>query len=429
MKQVGIIGSYGGGSIGDEAILKGLLSMLDEHRTAIDITVFTGNDNVTRTALGKAGEGISFVNWSAARPKAASVSSGGQQPRSLIKQTFLAVKKASPTVAAYADEARRRAKKMKRISPKLFNGLDVLIFGGGNVLMDIYPTWVFFLQEVLAEAKNAGVPVVFLGVGAGPLKSAAAKHTMKKIVSTCFVSVRDQGSADVIEKVTGVAPVVHADLALGLFREHEPLVRKSENLHIGVTVVPYYADFYWPTHSPEIYKAYTTNMGAVLDAVLVKHSQAKVTFFATNYPADEQVARQVQATMKTKDAVAVNSTHMSVEALLDTTSEFDLVLGTRLHSLILSLCAGTNVVAANYQPKVNYFIERINKPADYLSMKKLSQPLTPDQIEAMADHILAIAKEGTKTFHEARVQLKYERQQLEDTLTRILADEKVASQL
>jgi polysaccharide pyruvyl transferase WcaK-like protein len=384
--KLGIIGSYGGSSIGDEAILKGLLESLNASKLEIEeVVIYASNSNNTKTALGRLDCRFSIAFKSL--HTAPSISPANTLEKTIaVKRKVIQYLKRYPSFFRFEKLYRKFANKPYIIDAISDAGLDVLIFGGGNLLMDLYPKWPYIVEQILVQAKKSGTKVYFMGVGAGPIDTSFGKKVFEMVANQYFVSTRDQESATYLEKHLKVTKdiKVGTDLAFGLTADNFPESQKSG---IGITVVPYLADYYWPKTDMDKYHHYCVNMARILDEV-VKDFFEEAEFFATNYPFDLMAASDIKSLMKHGEKVKLNEEKMNVEELLKYVRNKRYIIGTRLHSLILSACGSTDFFGVNYQPKVGYFLNRLGKEYDYINIDILERELSAIEINRVSSIIL-----------------------------------------
>jgi polysaccharide pyruvyl transferase WcaK-like protein len=146
--KVGISGSYGGMSLGDEAILR---SIVDQFRSMpVEITVFSFNPKDTL-----------------ARHK---------------------VERAVPVREMVREE----------ILPEI-QRLDLFILGGGGILFDGEAD--LFLREAII-AQEVGVPVMVYAVSAGPLKDRRTQQLVRDVLNRAsIVSVRERRAFKLLEEI------------------------------------------------------------------------------------------------------------------------------------------------------------------------------------------------------------------------------------
>ncbi|WP_102273769.1 polysaccharide pyruvyl transferase family protein [Cytobacillus massiliigabonensis] len=375
--NIGIVGNYGNNNNGDEAILLGIITQLtanfDIQRE--QITVFSNNPEQTQERYGVKSFPLYYKKGSA--PK-----------------TFLETVKQSR---------------------KYIKDLDVVIIGGGGILMDLYKREAPLYGTYGLMGKQAGAKVVVYGCGAGPLTSSIGKFFIKRLAKAAdSISVRDPESKALLQSVginKDIQIIGDPAFTLTTVNKH----KKSESIKkVGVTAVPYYNIKYWPEADEAKYQAYVTGMARNLDQLIEKKG-VEVTFFSTKYPQDVWVTKDIYEAMEHKENAVMNEEHLSPAQLIDVCGEQDVVIGTRLHSIILSLDAETPVIGVAYHHKVKHFMQMIGKEDQCLSMDELSSdPMqfsaiiermdsewdaVQQEAEAISSSLKAKAAKGLDQFH------------------------------
>ena len=80
--------------------------------------------------------------------------------------------------------------------------------------------------------------------------------------------------------------------------------------------------------------------------------------------------------MKYKENVEIIDANLQPEEILRVTSEQDIVIGTRLHSLILATDTETPVIAVSYHQKVNNFMKLAGLSEYCMSMEAIEKDHT-----------------------------------------------------
>ncbi|WLV24426.1 polysaccharide pyruvyl transferase family protein [Aciduricibacillus chroicocephali] len=330
---VGIVGNYGNHNEGDEAILAGILHQLDKELgiKRDEVVVFSKNPANT--------EALHNVT---ARPLFSTEKSLLGRVMGAWRRNYNSIKK-----------------------------LDFVIIGGGGILMDLYKTNVVMFALYGWMARKASVPYIVYGAGAGPIATTFGKrilHTLGKGAS--LITVRDQDSAELIESLHIGKPVsVIPDPALAL---EPPAITVNERpLHIGVTVLPYHDGVYWPDENQELYTNYIEGMARNLDRLLSENPETHVHFFATKQPYDAEVAERVREHMRNGERCTVENGPHDYRRILEIISEQDVIIGTRLHSIILAAVAKKPTIAIGYHRKVGSFMEQAGCSENLISIEAL----------------------------------------------------------
>ena len=319
--KIGIVGNYGNNNNGDEAILAGIIEQVKVQYDlpARNIFVFSNNPPQTSNRFGVTSAPLYYKRSSA------------------ILTFFETIKKNSPIIRE----------------------LDMLIIGGGGILMDFYNREAQLFGSYGIMARRGKVPYIVYGCGAGPITSLMGKLFIRNLVNgSDSTSVRDPKSLQLLNKIgihKEIKVIGDPSFALAS-KESKKSVDRIRT--IGVTVVPYYSLAYWPEANDIKYENYVQAMAENLDAILAK-KDVKITLFSTKYPHDVDVTVDVYNRMVNKENVIVNKSHLSPEEIIEISAQQDLIIGTRLHSLYLAVNAHTPVMAISYHHKVADFMDMV----------------------------------------------------------------------
>ena len=324
--KIGIVGNYGNDNNGDEAILLSVIQQVQDtfKIESSQIVVFSNNPEQTSKRYGVESFNLYYKNGN---------------PVKTFMKTF-------------------------RQNKKVVDTLDLLIIGGGGILMDLYKREAPLYGSYAMMAKTTNTPYIVYGCGAGPLTTSLGKWFIRYMCKHAqSVSVRDPESKLLLQSIGVQAEVqIMGDPAFSLLHNRENY--NSTPKYIGVTAVPYYNNMYWPEGNDEKYNNYVKGMANNLDGISAKYD-VEITFFATKYPQDADVTKDILELMVHKDGVKIIDQNLLPVELMEVTAQQDLVIGTRLHSLILATDTKTPIMAVGYHHKVTDFMKLANLD-DYL---------------------------------------------------------------
>lgn len=300
--HVGITGSYGGLNLGDEAILKSIITQL-RASLPVEITVFSRN--------------------------------------------------AEDTLRRHDVEHAVPVRDLTREESKtVVSDLDVLVFGGGGILYDREAE--IYLREV-GLAQELGIPVMIYAVSAGPLRMRSARERVAEALSRAsVVTVRDRQGRRLLEDI-GVHRDVHltADPALLLTPEPLPddaLVR--EGLDTSRRLVGFSVREPGPA-APEIDVAHYHALLANAADFIVDRWEADVVFVPMERgQMDVQHSHAVVSRMQNATRATVLKGAYTPGQLISLLGHCQFAVGMRLHFLIFAALQGVPFVALPYSSKV-----------------------------------------------------------------------------
>ncbi|XOI99541.1 polysaccharide pyruvyl transferase CsaB [Paenibacillus polymyxa] len=368
-----ISGYYGFRNSGDEAVLKSILTALEEESQRSNITI----------------EPI--------------VLSG--DPES--------------TTAMYGVRSVHRMK-LKEVREALKES-DGLISGGGSLLQDATGLKsIPYYLGVIKLAQWLKKPTFIYAQGIGPVNRKIFNPMIKSVFKACtYVSVRDEQSADYLrglglqwnqihvvpDPVMGlplpetnskaVAGATSAD-AVNQANRVEPSTGGHTKLPvIGVSVR------FWESDRKEL-----TAIAAGLKKLCSKRA-VHLRFLPFHLPVDEQASRflmEMLGDVTSKGSeISITQDLTDPQLMLEEVSKCDLVIGMRLHSLIYAASQYVPPVGISYDPKIDQFLLRLDsEPAGN------TDTLDGDKLAKTVVGLLDQRSQWLKEHEEGITQLKQE---------------------
>lgn len=306
MKKIVLSGYYGFNNAGDEAVLYAIISSLKKLNEKIEITVLSNNPEQTAKLYN-----VKAVN------------------RWKVGHIFNAIKNS-----------------------------DLLLSGGGSLLQDVTSkNGILYYLGVIFFVKILKKPVLVYSQGIGPINlNRNRKLTALLLNGVKCITVRDAGSKKDLEEM-GVKReiLVSADPVLGISSDEinvekgrELLQRVNVNINdgkiMGISIRPWKID-----------EAGIKDLAKACDSLA--QSGWQIVFIPMHFPEDIQASREVAKRMKEKYFL-LKENYTPAEAL-SIYKAVDMVMGVRLHSLIMAAVVEKPFVAISYDPKVNRFMELI----------------------------------------------------------------------
>jgi polysaccharide pyruvyl transferase CsaB len=329
MTKIAIHGFYGQGNLGDEAILKALLQEFSKSPN-IKVVVFSSNPKQVFRA-----HGVRSVNTQG-------------------RLNFL-----------------RRIWELKTT--------DLFILGGGGLLKD-YGSDSSSLEEwlkLLRLAKRLNVKTALCAIGVENIRYDESKKLIRDALDGVdLITVRDRNSKDILIDigVTNEVTVV-TDPAILLANINASKKIKDISMPPKVIIcIRHWFDKGFYIEKPEINENFMWSLGATAD-FLVQQYNAKIDFIpfrTTSYDDDRIVAKQVVSYMKHKDRTHIHSHVPGVDEYIEMAKQSSLVIGMRLHSLILGTSVGVPVIGLAYMPKVEVYLDSISQTEYSLNLETIT---------------------------------------------------------
>jgi len=254
---------------------------------------------------------------------------------------------------------------------------DALVFGGGSFLYDTDPTGIARLRRQLHICDLAdlkGIPIVFTGIGVGPLVTRTGRNLVRKMLSLAkLVSVRDRSSFDLCKTLVGSERLVLGfDPAILLHApEWDRRAREDgsqRHLRIGVALSR---------------AAITTSRNGIqpyqnlLDAIRSLKVSAEVrvmTISMCRHPDsnDLDVCTRVKETLRTSCDVEMIEYNGDLAQLLVQFSRLDAVVAQRLHAGVFAYLMGIPFAMMSHHQKLSAFAADVGLPVRFIIRRGMS---------------------------------------------------------
>lgn len=324
LPTIGIVGSYGGLNIGDEAIFTCLSKEIRREIPGARLVVFSRNAEHTLKTY---------------------------QVERVVPVRELTREEVEPAV----------------------RDLDLLVLGGGGILFDAEV--LNFLREVRL-AQQLGIFTCAASVGAGPLETQEGREAARAALNAMeLVTVRDQEAKRLLEEIGVQRHIeVTADPAWLLEGEQfsdEMLVREGINPEsplVGFSVrEPGSA-------APGLDESAYHRLIADAADFAVERFGTDVVFVPMER-ADIRHAHQVIAEMSNAQQAAVLNGSYRPSQVLGLVSRFQLAVGMRLHFLIFCALSNVPFLALPYAGKVSSMMRSLELPTESMVQEGRAGPL------------------------------------------------------
>ena len=243
---------------------------------------------------------------------------------------------------------------------------DGLVSGGGSLLQDRTSARpVAYYAGVMALARLARRPYVIYAQGLGPIERAVNRRLAAMALrGAAYVSLRDEASVALARELGVRRPIeVVPDPALALHPSGS-----GAGDHVLVAVRPWGPD-----------RAYLAELNAALRELA---SDARILALPMHETVDRGVSAEVVAGIA---GAGVTMAGAELDAQLAAIGSARLVIGMRLHALVLAAAAGVPAIAVSYDPKVDAFATRMGQAV----VGHVGAPIEPSAVVAAAREAMA----------------------------------------
>lgn len=236
---------------------------------------------------------------------------------------------------------------------------DLLISGGGSLIQDVTSknSCLYYLGVIMMSVFSR-TPVVVYGQGLGPINEKRNRRLTKMVFNrTRAIFVRDEESHALLRELGVKRPVqVAPDPVLGI---DNSVVNRARGLEI-LTKLGY------DNNRPltlvclrDWKKSDKVHDFAMMGDILYKAGY-EVGFLAMHHEQDELIAQAVSAHMHSPSFMI--SDHYNTKDLFSIFACSELVVGMRLHALIIGAALERRIMAVSYDPKVDSFMKMVHNP-------------------------------------------------------------------
>ena len=323
VKRVTLSGYYGFGNAGDEAVLAGLVSGFRAVCPAgeLEIVALSGHPAETRTT-----HGISAVDRM----------------------------KPGPLLAAIART-------------------DLFLSGGGSLLQDVTSAHsIFYYLGVVRMAQLLGKKTMFAAQGIGPLSLPRSRRLVASVANRLdAITVRDSDSAKLLREIGVTRPKIEVTADPALLLAPTETVRGTSSFGVALRAWP--GQELLPAQVAEACSGPLAESRPLLFPMQPQNDLGSAEQFAAKW---HQVTQQAGKAM-------VCSTQEGLPSLLVNIHSCEMMIGMRLHALILAAACGVPSVALAYDPKVAAFMASCGQAE---TVYDLSQP-DPNALTALISRL------------------------------------------
>lgn len=374
-KKAILIGAYGCGNKGDDAILEGIISSLAER---YDFTVVTGNY-------------------------------GGIEQKFNV-ETIKCRMNEGISVAVIAN--------LLFFFPQYIVQCiksDCVLIGGGSLLHDITRYNLLFFALLQKIAQLFGKKVIYIGVGAGPISTDLGKWICKNIVGKSEkVFIRDMPDYKLLTDIGMTNVELIADMAFTVdtdeifakdVLETYGLTRKK---YIAMTACEWFkSDNFWNKENMN----FNEQKAKLAEVIIQIQSIANlpIVFLPTVFH-DYKLAKELQNMITTGQFIVLPHTY-DCSQMAAVVAESKFLFGIRMHSLIFAIRAGVPFLTSIYDKKVESLVKRCDMDKYAFDFEKVSETeirqLVVDILQNSEDVSVALKKKAMELKSFANKAINY----------------------
>lgn len=346
MKRIAVIGNNSGRNAGDAAILGCLLKDISFLYKHVEFDVPTINTKFVNDSFGHYGvNAVGLMPWNLSAKIL-----GLPTLTTILKSDLVLV-----TDAILFDR-------------KLYNPLF---------------NYLWTLSKILPLAKKRGISVVLYNSSLGPIKTAAGKKALKAVIDSADALIlRDKESVEHLQSLGLEHPniIEGADCALNseaVDDKRFEKIRAAEDLFAsGKPVIGFnvnsYVDAFVKTDGTSFGRDNLVDLYAQTVDRVIEKLDVDVTFVETQHM-DMGIASEVLKRINAKERIRlVTNKKYSYEEICAVLKRFEIFVGMRTHSLILSSAMGTVPAGIITYPKNRGYMRTIGMDKNLIAFRDLS---------------------------------------------------------
>ncbi|MDZ8053069.1 MAG: polysaccharide pyruvyl transferase CsaB [Aulosira sp. ZfuVER01] len=267
---------------------------------------------------------------------------------------------------------------------------DAFIWGGGSLIQDVTSAInPFYYGGLMTLAQKMGLKTVAWAQGIGPLKRPQTRWLARQTFAGCTkVSVRDRASANLLADWQ-IPCILAPDPVWALESKPVPGLWDLPAPRVAVTLRSH----------PQLTETRLANLTRAL-ADFQKATQTFILLLPFQKSEDLEIAEEIQPQLKDVSQIMCLEDPQLLKGVY---RGVEMVIGMRLHSLIMAAAEGCRCFALSYDPKVNRLMEDLSMPgwdladipedANLISTTWMEHyangdPLSPKQIQSLVDRAL-----------------------------------------
>ena len=293
---------------------------------------------------------------------------------------------------------------------------DVVIVSGGGQLDEEWGgpwghPYALFKWGMLA--RMAGVPCAVVSVGAGKLKSIVSRFFLSAALRMAsYRSYRDVNTKDIAARLFDPAgkDLIVPDLAFSLSPiESLPLsnvqaLAKGRSI-VAISPIAFAKPGSWPRQDQILFERYLSQMASVVSQLLQRG--VFVVFVSSSLGDDEHVIPELldHLDSEARSNLAPQITAPPIFSWKDLAAclrDVDVLIASRLHSLITGIVVQKPVIAIGFDPKVQWLMEDLGQTEYLLQFSDFTAAEVLDcfdRIQLQRDSVLAQIKFYPESIH------------------------------
>ena len=300
-----------------------------------------------------------------------------------------------------------------------FEKADLVVCPGGHLFTSMNPLislWSYTVSILIAKKMNKYV--IGLSQTIGPfdgMNGIVAKYFSKKAIANMdLILLRDESSERILEclkfkyiNYAFAGEIVYLLNTVSKKREYNFNDIKPNKINVGITIHHLYFKYHMSREQ------YTNVIGAFCN-LLVDSYNVNIIFLPMEYTEeglkDRVIICEIINKINKKECVSMVEKDLQPDEILHFMEKLDFFVGTKTHSIVMSLLAGTPTLSISYHEKSHFFMNEWGVGEFSLSLKSIDSEVLMKLFDKLFRNSSQIRKilETSKIQMEARANKNFE---------------------
>jgi polysaccharide pyruvyl transferase WcaK-like protein len=399
--KIGLLDHMGYGNLGDAATQEALIANIKRRVPDAAIIGFSLNPDDTR----KRHKMLSYpITWSYSR-----VNNYANENSGKVRCHLKLILSKIPVLSWVAKRAWHLVQALAHLARSftVLKSLDAVIIAGGGQLGELWHgPWShpYNVLKFSILTKLANKKLLFLNVGAGPLDRALSKAFVKCSVWLAdYVSFRDIESETLVRRL-GVRRETHvfpdSVYALDISDYETSRGVSSSRFVVGLNPIGFCDPRIWPRKDPSVYSRYLDNL-STFALWLLTHNYG-LRLFSSEASVDVYAMEDLKRRLRNSLSQAISNEMFrppseSVKELLLEMSDFDCVVTSKFHGVVLSHLLGKPVIALSYHNKIDDLMRTVGHSRYCLNIERFDDKCLKKAFTSLIDNTQEIKSKFRQT--------------------------------
>ncbi|EOH1648268.1 polysaccharide pyruvyl transferase family protein [Enterococcus faecium] len=305
--------------------------------------------------------------------------SNDRVPRSNIYDIYFKYIRSLPLVKNVVSKVKWMISQKKTYDPidfkefeKSLKQTDLLIIAGGNAIFDLSSATLSAVRfdRVVSLANKYQVPIFASSIGIGPFSTKKQKNAAVDTLNKCdYITFRDQRSLEYLESSNSNHAKAYASVdPVFLLPERAPFdqlkAQRNRYNKVGICII----DYRITGCSRKEYQRYLENLNLLITQLA--HPDREIILFSTEIQ-DYDTVNSVYQEFSGKSKIKIKYIKNEKE-LLAFYQTLNLVIGTRMHSMIIAVSQYIPVIGLSWQQKVIEMFKNLGLEDDVILVEELN---------------------------------------------------------